>query len=301
MTLTAYTQNSKNHAQINPKKVIITGASNGIGFALAEELAKQGSIVYATARNPNNDMLQKLHKRYPNNIIIKQLDVTDSDENIKKIIQEIGIVDVLINNAGAGLLGPVYCTTDIQRKTLFNTNFFGPINVTNAVVDEMLKRPDRKGMLLFVSSIVGPFPDDKQVIYSASKGAGEHIASGYLSDFKKNNIPIKVACINPGPVLTQFPASAVRGNRFTPEENPLIETEADYQVWKEMMAKNGRPVSETVETTLRVMNTENPDFWNPTHPDVYDAFNRTYRDPSGNQFAAGPGLKAQNNTPKAKL
>lgn len=288
--------------KVTPKKVLITGASTGIGLELARSLAHDGYVVYATARNPEKALqLQALAKEYPNNIIIEKLDVTDSEENIKKFVQKIGRVDTLINNAGSGLLGSAYGTTDEQRKQIFNANYFGTINVTNAVIDEMLKTPEQPGTILFISSIVGPLVDLKQTLYSATKAALEHYMADLREHLKRAGFPIKIAGIHPGPVLTQFPASAVQGTRFKASENPLKHTDADCKEWKGMMAKNGRPISETVETTRRVMDTENPDFWNPTHPDVHEAFSAVYKDPTGNVFAAGPGLKPQDNLARAKL
>lgn len=284
------------------KKVLITGASRGIGLELAHGLAQEGYIVYATARDPKNaTQLQNLAKQFPNNIIIKQLDVTDTEANIKKFAQEIGKVDVLINNAGSGLLGSAYGTTHEQREKLVKTNYLGAINVTNAVLDGMINSPDKSGTVLFISSIVGPLIDLKQSMYSATKAALEHYFGDIKAYTKAAGFPIKVAGIHPGPVLTQFPESAEIGNRFSPAEHPFKNTAGEIKEWKQMMAKNGQPISQTVATVLRVMHTDNPDFWNPTHPDVHDAFAAVYKDPTGNTFAAGPGLKPQDNQIKAKL
>lgn len=283
-------------------KVLITGSSTGIGLELTRRLASEGYLVYATARNPEKaEELQKLAKQFPNNIIIEQLDVADSDKNIRKIIQRIGKVDILINNAGSGLLGSAYATTDAQRRRIFDVNYFGAINVTNAVIDEMIKSGKPTGKILFISSIVGPLVDLKQTMYSGTKAALEHYAADLNYHLKRAGFPIEVAGIHPGPVLTQFPASAIKGNRFNADENPMTHTEADCDEWREMMAKNGQPISQTVETILKVINSNNPDFWNPTHPDVYDSFNATYRDPTGNKFAAGPGLKPPDTNYRAKL
>ena len=104
--------------------VLITGASKGIGLATAERLAKEGYKVYATTRKPDQaHELQALAKHYEN-IIIQQLDVTDEEETIKVKIGQMGVIDILINNAGVGLYGPVETATDRENRKIFEINVF---------------------------------------------------------------------------------------------------------------------------------------------------------------------------------
>lgn len=136
---------------------------------------------------------------------------------------------------------------------------------------------------------------------SLTKAALEHYFGDIKAYTKAAGFPIKVAGIHSGPVLTQFPESAEIGNRFSAAEHPFKNTGNEIKGWKQMMAKNGQPISQIVATVLRVMNTDNPDFWNPTHSDVHAAFAAVYKDPTGNTFAAGPGLKPQDNQITANL
>jgi len=275
-----------------PKKVLITGCSTGIGLALTERLAKEGYIVYATTRDPKKaTALQECAKKFPRNVIIEQFNIKDTEENIQKFVQSLEKIDILINNAGHGLLGSAYATTDAQRRHIFDVNYFGTINVTNAVLDQMLKNNNPTGVLLFLSSIVGPLVDDKQTQYSGSKSALEHYAADLRIHLSRAGYPIIVAGIHPGPVLTNFPAAAEVGDRFSKTDHPMPHTIDDTDQWKKLMAINGQPVSQTVETVMRVLNTPNPDFWNPTHPDVTAAFGAVYHASTGRRFAAGPGLK----------
>lgn len=293
---------SSTHMNRNePKKVLITGTSSGIGLALTERLAKEGYIVYATTREPEKaSTLQEYAKKFPRNVIIKQFDIKDTEQNIQKFVQSLGKIDILINNAGHGLLGSAYGTTDAQRRHIFDVNYFGTINVTNAVLDQMLKSDNPTGMILFASSIVGPLVDDKQTQYSGSKSALEHYAADLRIHLARAGYAIRVAGFHPGPVLTNFPAAADVGNRFAMKDHPMPHTVTDTVEWKKLMAVNGQPVAQTVETVMRVLNTPDPDFWNPTHPDVADAFGAVYHDATGRRFAAGPGLKP-NDGLKSKL
>ena len=114
------------------KVVLITGGSSGIGKSVGEYLQSQGFKVYGTSRNPNN---------YPDSKFpIIALDVT-KQETISGCISEIlkleSKIDVLVNNAGAGITGPIEETPDIEIKRNFETNFFGPINVIKAVLPIM--------------------------------------------------------------------------------------------------------------------------------------------------------------------
>lgn len=280
-----------------PKKVLITGCSTGIGLALSERLATEGYIVFATTRSLEKAIeLQKCAAKFPRNVMIEQFDIQDSEADIQKFAEKIGKVDILINNAGYGLLGSAYGTTDVQRRHIFDVNYFGTINLTNAVLDLMIKSENPTGKILFLGSIVSPLVDLKQSQYSATKSALEHYAADLRHHLAHAGYQIKVAGIHPGPVITNFPAAADVGERFSFEKHPLPHTKRDIDEWRALMKVNGQPVSQTVETVMHVLNSPAPAFWNPTHPDVHDAFAAVYLDPTGGKFADGPGLKPGEKT-----
>lgn len=267
--------------------VFITGASNGIGLATAERFAKEGYIVIATARSPENrPNLLALAKQYPN-VSVRKLDVTDSEENICALINSIGTIDILINNAGIGVVGVAESFSQAQIQRVIDTNVFGVVNVTNAVLPSMRKH--NSGVIITISSIVGPLPDMRQCFYSGSKAMVEHYTSQLKNDLKDVGYNITVANIHPGPVVTNFEASAPVGERFNGQENPYPQMHADVSKWRTLM-KEGRPVSETVDTILRVIRAENPVFWNPTESRVHNNFAETYTDPTGERFAKGPSF-----------
>lgn len=265
--------------------ILITGASNGIGLATTERCAQEGFNVIATARFPEKSLqLSKLASQYKN-ILIKKLDVTDSEENINELINSIGVIDILINNAGIGIVGVAESFSMKQIQRIIDTNVLGVVKVTNAVLPQMRKQ--NAGMIISISSIVGPLPDMRQCFYSGSKAMLEHYTAQLKNDLKDAGYNIAVVNIHPGPVVTNFETSAPVGERFNGEKNPYPQMHTDVERWRTLM-KKGRPVSETVDTILKVIKTEKPVFWNPTESRVSENFSKIYCDPTGEHFSKGP-------------
>lgn len=277
----------------NPNRktvVFITGASNGIGLATAERFAKEGYTVIATSRAPEErPQLLALAKQYEN-LSIKKLDVTDTKENIAELINSIGKIDILINNAGLGIVGAAESISEEQIKLIIKTNVFGVVHVTNAVLPIM--RAQNSGKILTLSSIVGPLPDMRQCFYSGSKAMVEHYTAQLRNDLEEAGYNITVANIHPGPVKTNFEASATVGERFNGKENPYPQMQTNIAQWRALM-RQGRPVSETVNTIFKVIHMAKPPFWNTTEQRVYDNFADTYRDPTGERFSRGPSFASK--------
>ena len=115
----------------------------------------------------------------------------------------------------------------------------------------------------------------------------EHYTSQLKNDLKDAGYNIAVANIHPGPVITNFETMAAVGERFNEEENPYPQMDSDVNKWRTLM-RNGRPVSETVDTILSVIHAEHPQFWNPTESRVHENFAEVYHDPTGERFSKGP-------------
>ncbi len=112
----------------------ITGSSTGFGRELAEEALAQGYKVAATARKP--EVLRDLVEKYPNSVIALKLDVTKPDEvrhAVDEAVKKFGSVDVVVNNAGYGLIGAIEEASDDQIRQQFETNVFGALDVMRAV------------------------------------------------------------------------------------------------------------------------------------------------------------------------
>lgn len=179
------------------KVVLITGGSSGIGKSVGEFLIEKGFKVYGTSRNPDN---------YPNSrfpIIALDVTKTDSIANcIKTVLERESRIDVLINNAGAGITGPVEEIPEEEIKRNFETNFFGPINVIKAVLPSM--RTQHSGLIINITSIAGYMGLPFRGVYSASKGALELITEAFRMELKDFNV--EMTNVAPGDFATNIAA-----------------------------------------------------------------------------------------------
>ena len=179
------------------KVVLITGGSSGIGKSIGEYLTEHGFSVYGTSRNPDN---------YPNSKFpIVALDVTKPEtitSCIETVLSSTSKIDVLINNAGAGITGPMEEIPDAEIKRNFETNFFGPINVIKAVLPSM--RLQNSGLIINITSIAGYMGLPYRGIYSASKGALELVTESFRMELKDFNI--EVTNVAPGDFATNIAA-----------------------------------------------------------------------------------------------
>lgn len=148
------------------KVILVTGASSGLGQAMAQHLHNSGHIVYGTSRNIDDH----------HDFFTLQMDVCDEQnvrDVISKIIGEAGRLDVVINNAGIALLGPVEFASMADINMCFNTNIIGPINTIKTVLPYM--RSQRSGLIINVSSLAAANGLPYRGYYSASKAAIERL------------------------------------------------------------------------------------------------------------------------------
>lgn len=179
----------------------ITGTSSGLGRALAEAVLEKGEVVVLTARNPQK--VQDLAAKYPDRSIVVQLDVTkpkDVRKAVKQTIAQYGRIDVLVNNAGASTIGAIEEVSDEEVRRLFETNFFGVLDMQRIVLPYMRQR--RSGHILNISSI-GCFSNaNAWGFYSSSKLAVEGISVTLASEVAP--FGIKVTIVEPGALCTNF-------------------------------------------------------------------------------------------------
>ena len=179
------------------KVILVTGASSGIGKSIAIFLSEKGYKVFGTSRNPKNV------ENFSFEIIaLDVLKMETIEKAIAYIIKKEGRLDVLINNAGMGITGPIEDTPTDEMRAVFNTNFFGAIDVMKAVLPQM--RAQKSGLILNVTSIAGYMGLPFRGLYSATKGALELVTEAVSMEVK--SLGIKAVNVAPGDFATNIAA-----------------------------------------------------------------------------------------------
>ncbi|MFB4390778.1 MULTISPECIES: oxidoreductase [unclassified Pseudomonas] len=179
---------------------LITGASRGFGTLIAQQALAAGDAVIATARKPE-DVVARLGE-HPNLLTVR-LDVTREEEAHQAVaegIRRFGRIDVLINNAGYGVLGAVEETSASETERLFATNVFGLLNVTRAVLPHM--RRQRSGHVINISSLGGYQGYMGWGVYGSTKFAVEGISEAMHQELAP--LGIHVTVVEPGFFRTDF-------------------------------------------------------------------------------------------------
>lgn len=182
--------------------ILITGSSTGIGYAIAELLARNKHTVYATMRNPHQSTaLQQLAKKEKLNLHVLRLDVLYDDSVCKAveiILSKEGRIDALVNNAGVGSWGAVEeLSLDFFRADM-ETNYFGTLRCIKAVLPSMRKR--KSGSIINVTSCAGKLYFNFFGAYCASKAAVEALSESLAQELTPFNI--KIFVVEPGVIDT---------------------------------------------------------------------------------------------------
>jgi NAD(P)-dependent dehydrogenase (short-subunit alcohol dehydrogenase family) len=182
-----------------PKTAFITGSSSGIGQATALYFQRQGWNVAATMRDPEKAGAWVNQS----GTIGLRLDVTDIDSirsACGEAISRFGAIDVLVNNAGYGLVGPFEASTLQQVERQIATNVTGLMNVTREIIPHFRQRRD--GLIINVSSVGGRLTFPLYSVYHATKWAVEGFSEALVYELKPFNVRVKI--IEPGPIKTDF-------------------------------------------------------------------------------------------------
>jgi len=180
------------------KTALITGCSSGIGRTTAETFREEGWTVYATARNPAD--IQTLGEI---GCELAALDVTDpaaAERVLDRVLDEVGTLDALVNNAGYGQFGPIEDVTTAAVHDQFAVNVYGPHRLIRAALPAMRRAGD--GTILNVSSVAGRVAVPGGGVYSSSKFALEAMSDALRNEVREFGVDVVV--VEPGPVRTQF-------------------------------------------------------------------------------------------------
>lgn len=225
---------------------LVTGASSGIGLVTAQALRREGYRVFGTSRKPMSDTAD--------GITMLICDVTD-DKSVQGAVDQVlnraGRIDLLVNNAGIGLLGGAEESTAAQAKAVFDVNVFGIIRMTNAVLPVMRKQ--RSGRIVNLSSILGLIPAPYNALYASTK----HAIEGYSEslDHEVRTQGIRVVLVEPGVTRTSFEENITRPDR------PLVlydtvRTDAE-KLMRELVTKGDAP-EVVAEAVVRAANVASP-------------------------------------------
>ena len=230
------------------KIILITGASSGIGKAIGEFLHHKGFTVYGTSRNP---------ERVVNSVFpLVALDVRDADSiaaAVARVISISGRIDVVINNAGVGITGPLEEIPSAEIRNNFETNFFGPIEVMKAVLPQM--REQKSGLIINVTSIAGYMGLPYRSVYSASKGALALITEALRMEVKP--FGINISNVAPGDFATniaagRYHAPVVGNSAYQPTYGRIIKEMNDH-------VDSGSNPDDMAEAVYKIINSQNPD------------------------------------------
>lgn len=270
------------------RKVLVTGCSSGIGLAVAVRLAKDDLRrfkVVATMRDlEKREPLERAAGRALNTTLeIKQLDACCED-SIRECVNSLPDrqVDVLINNAGVGMIGPLECQSVTAMQELFNTNFFGLARLVKEVLPDMKKR--QSGHIVAMSSVMGIQGLLFNDVYSASKFAVEGFCESLAVQAMKFNI--KLTLVEPGPVMTEFERKVYEDAEKmdlsgTDEETARIFRQIYLPYSKKIFTSLGQTPEEIAEQTLKVITAKEPPLRHQTNRLYMPMTALKHADPTG--------------------
>lgn len=229
------------------KVVLITGGSSGIGKSVGEFLLEKGFIVYGTSRNPD------AIKNHPFKLVALDLNNIETiSKAVNEVIFEEGKLDVLVNNAGMGITGPIEETPTDEMRKAFDTNLFGAIDVMKAVLPQMRKQ--QSGLIINVTSIAGYMGLPFRGIYSATKGALEIVTEAIRMEVK--SFGVEVTNVAPG----DFATNIASGRFHTPvfENSPYKKTYQESLDLMDAHVDSGGDPIEMAKAIYKVINTPKP-------------------------------------------
>lgn len=276
------------------KIAIVTGTSSGIGLSTAVLLAHSGFTVVATMRDlTKSGALEERAEATDTSLDIRMLDVQDEqsiDTCVRSVMETYGQVDVLVNNAGAGLLGSLEQTPFADLERAMDVNFYGVWRVTQAIFPIM--RAAGSGRIVTLSSVGGLIGQPFNDAYCAAKFAVEGFMESLAPVAKR--LGVHVSLIEPGPVNTEFVASVLRGvSESEPDVQavygPMIETY--FSAMQQAFASNGQTGDDIAKVILEAATTASPHLRYTTSRMIRGLISKKYVDPTGDSVIELTGAR----------
>ncbi|QWF16940.1 oxidoreductase [Lysobacter capsici] len=224
---------------------VVTGASSGIGRATAQALAKAGYRVFGTSRKPATG------SPGVNMLVCDVTDETSVQALIEEVMRQTGRIDLVVNNAGIGLLGGAEESSVAQVQRLFDVNVYGVARVVNAVLPVMRKQ--RSGRIINMSSILGLIPAPFNAYYASTK----HAIEGYTEslDHELRAFGVRALLVEPGVTRTSFEENLTRADRPLPEyADERLRSENLMRKWMEL----GDPAEIVADTVVKAATAAKP-------------------------------------------
>jgi NAD(P)-dependent dehydrogenase (short-subunit alcohol dehydrogenase family) len=242
----------------NQRVAVVTGSSSGNGYETSLTLARKGFLTYATMRSlTKGENIKSVAQEEKLPLKIVQLDVTE-DESVKNamqsIISEANKVDVLVNNAGYALFGAFEDLTIEEIKAQYETNLFGVIRVTQAVLPIMRKQ--KSGIIVNISSVVGRYGVPGESAYASTKFAIEGLSESMAYELEP--FGIKVVLVEPGVIRTSFFNSKVSAKKSQNLNSPYSHLMQNVDTGFKHKLANGSSADVVANVVLKAVTSENP-------------------------------------------
>jgi len=237
---------------------VVTGSSSGIGFEISLMLARHGFITYATMRDlQKSSTLKSITDKENIPLRCIQLDVTNdilTKQAIETIVKESNKIDVLVNNAGYGLSGALEDLLINEIKLQFDTNFFGLIRATQAVLPIMRKQ--KSGIIVNISSGLGRFGIATSSAYASSKFAIEGLTESI--SYELEPFGIRTILVEPGIIKTNFIKAAVLAQKSTDPNSPYFQFMNNMEAGMKKLIESGEKPEYVARVVLDAINDYNP-------------------------------------------
>lgn len=241
---------------VRNKRVLITGCSSGFGLLTAVEAARAGYDVVATMRNLGKaDYLRQALDQADATAVIERLDVIDRG-SIETIAEKYRPVDILINNAGILTMGSFLDITEDEMRTIFETNYFGVVALTRAVVGGMIE--NGSGLVINIASLAGLIGHIFNAAYCASKHALVGFSKSIRQELKPFNI--NVVSVEPGYHKTEIIRvnANVSANFYNPD-SPMFQYNRGFlRLMRDEIIPRAGEAQDVVKTIMKIMAADKP-------------------------------------------